>query len=162
MVTGMLRFVLICLFTFYSLSVLTGCASQSSMEKPAEIAPLPHVVNNFDDIQLPAEMKLDQKKTMAIKTDSFRGGILHYSGSIEILSLRDFVIASMKNNQWKLVGEASYNNILLAFTKPNKTCMVTLENGFGGSLGSTYLTLYLTVDLTAGQKLNPFGEPIAQ
>lgn len=162
MVTGILRIALICLCSFYGLTALTGCSSQSSTAAPADIAPLPNVVNNFDDIQLPAEMKLDQKKTMSVKTDSFRGGILHYSGSVEMMSLRDFVITSMRNNQWKLVGEASYNNILLAFTKPNKTCMVTLENGFGGSLGSTYLTLFLTVDLSSGQKLNPFGEPITQ
>jgi len=158
MVTGMLRNVLICIFSFF---VLTSCSSQSSAPAPTAVAPLPTTVNNFDDIQLPPEMKLEQKKSMSIKTESFRGGVLHYSGSVEILSLRDFIISSMKNNKWKLVGEASYDNILLAFIKPNKTCMVTFSEGFGGSLGSTYLSLYITVDVAAGKKLNPFGEPIS-
>lgn len=161
MVTGMLRIVLICLFSFYSLFLFSGCASQSSAPAPADVGPLPSSVSSFEDIALPSEMKLDQKKSMTIKTESFRGGVMQYSGKIEILSLRDFVIASMKNNQWKLVGEASYENIVLAFTKPNKTCLVTFEEGFGGSFGSTYLSLYITVDVTAGKKLNPFGEPIS-
>ena len=160
MVTGMLRIVLLCLFSFYSLFMLNSCSSQSSADAPADIAPLPNAVSNFDDIELPSEMKLNQKESMSIKTESFRGGVLKYSGKVEILSLRDFVISSMKNHQWKLVGEASYNNILLAFTKPNKTCMVTFEEGFGGSLGLTYLSLYITVDVAAGKRLNPFGEPI--
>ena len=66
----------------------------------------------------------------------------------------------MKNNKWKLVGEASYQNVMLAFIKPNKTCMVTLSEGFGGSLGKTHVKLYVTVDLAAAKGLNPFGEPI--
>jgi len=160
MVTGIFRIVLICLFSFYSLFLFSGCSSQSSANAPADVAPLPNSISNFEDIELPSEMKFDPKKSMTIKTESFRGGVMQYSGKLEILSLRDFVIASMKNNQWKLVGEASYENIVLAFTKPNKTCLVTFEEGFGGGFGSTYLSLYITVDVAASKRLNPFGEPI--
>jgi hypothetical protein len=66
----------------------------------------------------------------------------------------------MKNNQWKLAGEASYENILLAFVKHNKTCMIKLEEGFGGSLGKTYMELYITFDVSSAKRLNPFGEPV--
>ncbi|BDD87282.1 hypothetical protein [Desulfofustis limnaeus] len=152
---------LVALLSLTALVFFSSCASQSTAVPPAtEIGPIPSVVSNFDDIELPADMELNLKKTMSIKTDSFRGGILHYSGRVELHSLKDFIIASMKNNQWKHVGEASYDNILLAFTKPNKTCMVVLSEGFGGALGKTYLELYLTVDMAASKKLNPFGEPI--
>jgi hypothetical protein len=113
-----------------------------------------------DDIEIPPEMKMDTKKSMSITTESFRGGMLSFSGSIEITSLRDYIITTMKNNQWRHVGEASYDNVLLAFTKPNKTCMVVLEEGFGGKLGKTYLELYITVDVAASSSLNPFGEPV--
>ena len=51
----------------------------------------------------------------------------------------------MKKRQWKHVGEATYKNILLAFTKPNKTCMVVLSEE-GGLMGDTLATLYVTVD----------------
>ena len=152
--------IILTVLCFTALVFFSSCASQSTAVPPAEIGPIPSVVSNFDDIELPSEMELDLKKTMSIKTDSFRGGILHYSGRVELHSLKDFIVASMKNNQWKHVGEASYENILLAFTKPNKTCMVVLAEGFGGALGKTYLELYLTVDMVAAKKLNPFGEPI--
>lgn len=143
-----------------SLMFLNGCVSQSKTAMPAEMAPLANSVGNFEDIELPSEMEWDSDKSMAIKTDSFRGGILVYSGKVEINSLKDFIISSMKNHKWKHVGEASSEEIMIAFIKPNKTCLITLEEGFGGSLGATYLTMYITVDVAAGKRLNPFGEPI--
>lgn len=138
---------------------LSSC-SKSSALPPAELAPLSNSVGNFEDIELPVEMVWDSAKSMAIKTDSFRGGILQYSGKVEINSLKDFIIASMKNHQWKHVGEASSEEVMIAFIKPNKTCMVALREGFGGSIGKTYLTMYITVDVAASRRLNPFGEPV--
>ena len=86
-------------------------------------------------------MILSQDKSMAMRTDSFQGGIHSYSGRVQINSLRDYIIVSMRNNKWKLVGEASYKNVMLAFRKPNKTCMFVLSE----SLGKTQANLYGTV-----------------
>lgn len=145
------------------LVVLGGCIPGTTSTAPigAPIEDLPSVtspVANYDDIELPADMKNDIKKSMSISTDSFRGGILHYSGRVEINSLKEFVIASMKQNKWKLVGEVSYQNIILAFTKPNRTCMMNIENN--GPLSDTTVTMYVTVDVAATKSLNAFGEPI--
>jgi hypothetical protein len=161
MVTGIMRIVLISVFSIGFIAAMSGCSTKSTGGAPAaDVSPLPNSLSNFDDIELPAEMKIDQKKSMMIKTESFRGGVLQYAGKVELLSLRDYIVASMKNNQWKLSGEASYENILLAFVKPNKTCMIKLEEGFGGSLGKTYMELYITFDITSAKRLNPFGEPV--
>jgi len=160
MLHRVLSVVIISCIAMYGLFSLSGCSSQTAAAPVADLAPLSNSVGNFEDIELPSEMKWNSKKSMAIKTDSFRGGILEYSGKVEINSLKDFIIQSMKNNQWKHVGEASYENILVAFTKPNKTCMITLEEGFGGSVGKTYIKMYITVDVAASQRLNPFGEPV--
>lgn len=143
------------------LLMAAGCSSKNSpVDAGGGAGPLPTSVANYDDIEIPPEMKMDTKKSMSITTESFRGGMLSFAGSIEITSLRDYIITTMKNNQWRHVGEASYDNVLLAFTKPNKTCMVVLEEGFGGKLGKTYLELYITVDVAASNSLNPFGEPV--
>jgi len=141
----------------------TGCTSKNPPpDAGGSVGPLPSSVANYDDIEIPPEMKMDTKKSMSITTESFRGGMLSFTGSIEITSLRDYIITTMKNNNWRHVGEASYDNVLLAFTKPNKTCMVVLEEGFGGKLGKTYLEMYITVDVAASSSLNPFGEPVKQ
>ncbi len=114
-------------------------------------------VGNYEDIEIPADMTYINKESMSIRTESFRGGIIHYSGRVEMYSLKEFIIASMKKHKWKLAGEVSTEYSILAFTKPGKTCMMHIKpNG----ISDTTLTLYVTVDVTAGRALNAFGEPI--
>ena len=96
-----------------------------------------------------------------MRTDSFQGGVHIYSGKVQIASLKDYIVVSMRNNKWKLVGEATYNNVMLAFTKPNKTCMVIIQDS-SSNLGKTKANFYVTVDVAAASRLNPFGEPVNQ
>ncbi len=161
MMRGLARIILMSALSVGIFVILNGCTSKLAPPPSAELAPLSNSVGNFEDIVLPAEMKWNSKDSIAIKTESFRGGILEYKGKLEVNSLKDFLVSSMANNNWKLVGEASSNVVMIAFIKPNKTCMVTLEEGFGGALGTTYLKMYITVDVEAGKRLNPFGEPVS-
>ena len=150
------------LFAYSFLAVvilLSGCATTTS-QQTMEMPPVSNTIAGHGDILLPAELKWDRDKSMVIKTDSFTGGIYQYSGRLEVDSLKDFIKASMANNKWKLVGEATYKSTMLAFMKPHKTCMVTLSEGFGGFLGTTVVNLHVTVDLAASKGLNPFGEPV--
>ena len=162
-----------CTFTLNSLMfilaiavlLLTGCANNSMSQQgalPSGDSALPPVSGFADDIQdivIPADMEWNREKSMTIKTESFRGGLWHYSGKLEIISLKDFMVSSMQDNKWKLVGEASSKDIMLAFVKPNKTCMMVLTDK---SFSKTQLTLYVTIDKTAASNLNPFGEAVAQ
>jgi len=146
--------------------VLAGCSSKSGQNVDAMsssgLAPVTTLVESYGDIELPIEMELDTKKSMALRTDSFKGGISIYKGRVQISSLREYIISSMRNNKWKLVGEASYDSVMLAFTKPNKTCMIVLSESSAGVLGKTQANYYVTVDVAAASRLNPFGEPIKQ
>ena len=158
-----LRNFFVLFFLAFLVSFVGGCASKNQNQAPiGDLPPLANAVGSYSDIELPVEMKLDKDKTMAINTESFKGGILHYVGRVEMSSLKDFIVSSMRNNKWKLVGEASYEYTLLAFTKPNQTCMVVISEGAGGALGKTHATLYVTVDMASSKNLNPFGEPAAQ
>ena len=124
------------------------------------VPPIANSISSHSDIVLPSDLEWDSTKSMAINTDSFKGGLYHYSGRLDILSLKEFIKTSMANNDWKLVGEAAYKKTMLAFIKPNKTCMIMLYEGLGGSLGKTHVKLYVTTDLAAAKGLNPFGEPV--
>ena len=145
--------------------LLTGCANkpltQQETVEPVD-AGLPPVSGFADDIQdivLPVDLEWNRKKSMTIKTESFRGGVWHYSGNVEAISLKDFMTSSMQDNKWKLVGEAASQDIMLAFVKPNKTCMMVIAES---NFGKLELTLYVTIDKTAAAGLNPFGEAVAQ
>lgn len=145
--------------------VLGGCSgmnfsgsSSSSSSTVADVPPISKPILGYPDIELPSDMELEKDESMTIRTDSFVGGILNFRGRIEIQSLKNFIIASMQRNKWKVVGEASSEQIMLAFTKPNKTCMVVIKEDMGGALGKTHVYLYVTADLAAAKRLNPFGE----
>lgn len=147
--------------------MLSGCTSgnpfvsnTSSQMPPTDMGAFSTKVADFDDIEVPLDMKYVKEESMAIRTSSFEGGILTYSGRVELNSLKLFMVSALEGKQWKLVGEAQSKNTLLAFTKPSKTCMVVLEEGFGGKYGFTKATLYVTVDMAASGRLNPFGEPL--
>lgn len=134
---------------------MAGMSSEDGMDTLPAMA---SSVGNYEDIELPSEMKYSTKGSMSIRTDSFRGGIIHYKGRVEMYSLKEFIIASMKKNKWKLAGEVSSQNVILAFTKPSKTCMMKIEAN--GAMSDTTLTMYVTVDVNAARTLNAFGEPI--
>jgi hypothetical protein len=143
---------------------LSGCISMMELYPSAPMGGgndmLPAVGGFADDIQdivVPVEMEWDRSKSMAIKTESFHGGIWHYSGLVETASLKDYMSRAMEDSNWKLVGEAASGDIMLAFVKPHKTCMMTIsEHDFR----KTGLTLYVTIDKTAAIGLNPFGEAV--
>ena len=143
------------------LVTLSGCSTRSASLSgdPAALPPVTSFAGDLQDIEMPPELEWERDKSMTIKTESFNGGIWRYEGRVEPLSLKDYMISSMHGNKWKLVGESASQDIMLAFVKPNKTCMMVLSDG---TLGKTRLTLYVTIDRTAAAGLNPFGEPVNQ
>ena len=134
--------------------LVSSCApmgSSSDTPPPMENLPaLSNFVGEYRDIELPTDMKYDHKKSLVVRTDSFTGGVFYFSGKVQRDSLRSFIVSSMQKNGWKRAGEVSYDSVLLAFTKPNKSCTVVLEEGFGGSFGSTYAAIYVAEDVAAG------------
>jgi hypothetical protein len=127
-----------------------GMSGNSDTPPPMENLPaLSNFVGEYRDIELPVDMKYNQNKSMVVRTDSFSGGVLYYSGKVQRESLKNFILSSMQKNNWKRAGEVSYESVLMAFTKPNKSCTVVLEEGFGGSFGSTYATIYIAEDVAA-------------
>lgn len=131
--------------------LLSGCAGNNNNPPPPmeNLPTLSNFVGDYRDIELPMDMKFDHKKSMVVRTDSFTGGVFYFSGKIQRDSLKSFIVSSMQKNKWKRAGEVSSESVLLAFTKPNKSCTVVLEEGFGGSLGSTYAAVYVAEDVAA-------------
>ncbi len=157
-----------------SLVALSGCAElglggssdqgaassdpfASSASSPGE---QPYRANEFSDLLLPSELSWDREKSMLVRTDSFAGGVLQYSGRVDITSLSDFFSNNMPKNGWKLAGSAKYKNILLAFVKSNKTCTILLSED--KLLMKTQVAIYIAEDIAAGRagtgkQANPFG-----
>lgn len=158
-------------FALTSLIALSGCAelglgtnsdqgpSTDPFSSSTQEAP-PFLANEFSDLLLPSELSWEREKSMIVRTDSFAGGVLHYSGRVDITSLADFFTNNMGKKGWKLAGSAKYKNILLAFIKPNKTCTILLSED--PLMMKTLASIYIAEDIAAGragggQQANPFG-----
>lgn len=139
----------------------SGCSTVSSSSKSADqqgqqdpsktiVENAPYYPTEFNDLLIPGELKFNNDKTMSIKTESFAGGILHFSGRVEMNSLAGFFETTMVKNGWKLTGTIKHKEILLAFVKPHKTCMIrVIKSGFGMS---TEVFAYMTVDIASSKK----------
>ena len=110
----------------------------------------PYYPTNFSDFEVPGELRLERKNTLLINTSSFNGGMINLSGKVEVGSLTDFFVNSMQKNGWKINGEIRYENVLLAFTKPNKNCLITIYEGEFGARTQVYV--YITDSVLA----NPY------
>ncbi len=150
-----------------SLFLVSGCVNnKSSIASPISatdsttdaLPPVPGFAGDISDIVLPAELEWDSENSLGIKTESFRGGVYVYKGKVTVMSLKDYMVVSMQDNKWKLVGETSSKDVMLAFVKPNKTCMMVISDG--GVIKKTRLTFYVTIDKTAAASMNPFGETV--
>jgi len=131
-----------------TLMLTGGCANRSLMGSDnQDVPPVSNFADNIKEIPVPSDLEWDRKNSMVIKTESFRGGIYTYKGRVEIMSLKDYMVASMQDNKWRLVGETASKNIMLAFVKPNKTCIMVISEGM---FGRTELTLYVTIDKSPG------------
>jgi hypothetical protein len=148
-----------CFLVICMVFLFAGCAEKSSSSQD-DLPLLANTVGTYSDIELPSDMQRDSRYSVSMNNNSFSGGILKYSGRVEVNSLKEFIIASMKKHQWRLAGEASYGETLLAFVKPNKSCMAVISEGFGGSYGYTYVSLYVTFDKTSGKGTSSYDEPV--
>ncbi len=154
--TGVRFFGLISVVLFFI--VLAGCTSKpvASTDIAIPLPPATNQVGTFNDIKMPVEMKYDTTE-MSIRNENFSGGVFNYKGNVDVSSLKEFIVTSMRNNKWRFDGEnINAKTIVLAFSKPGKTCMMIMKD----DLFTTRVELMVTQNLTASKSLDPFGQPI--
>lgn len=134
------------LLTSQGCGIIPGTASSDDMEQVAlsesDEASQPYHPKDFKDILVPNIMEFDRDKSMYVKSQDFNGGILHFSGRAETNSLINFFENSMPRKGWTLSGSVKTKKTLLIFTKPDKTCMISIVDP-DFSL-STQVTLYVS------------------
>jgi predicted small secreted protein len=108
----------------------------------------PYYPPDFREVLIPDGLNMNRENSMYIKTSSFNGGVLNFEGRIDVLSLSDFFEGSMPKNGWKLSGVVKAKNYLLIFTKPDKTCMITIsENKLNFN---TIVNIYISQEAGGG------------
>jgi hypothetical protein len=79
---------------------------------------------DFDDIQVPNQLKLNKEKSILFKVGNFKAGLLSFSDNLEVESLINFFIESMTRDNWMLKSSFKYPRVALFFAKQGKTCVI--------------------------------------
>lgn len=113
-------------------------AAPASTAKSAE----PYNPVDFRDLLIPGELEWQRDRSVSINTDSFTGGVLNFTGRVEVNSLTEFFINGMKKDGWAVIGSVKSENVLLAFVKEKASCLIKIDEG--GTLGKTEVNIYIT------------------
>ena len=79
---------------------------------------------DFDDIQVPHQLKLNKEKSILFKVGNFKAGLLSFSDNLEVESLINFFVESMTKDNWVLKSSFKYPRVALFFAKQGKTCVI--------------------------------------
>jgi hypothetical protein len=95
---------------------------------------------DFEDIQIPAELKMDTKNSKVFQSPNLVAGILVLDGYVEVKSLVNFFKDSMARDNWQLKGNFKLPpKTVLLFEKKNKRAVLFIEE----SVFNTHLEVWL-------------------
>jgi hypothetical protein len=120
---------------------LLGCGSVLQEQKKESVpmaSPAPKIGKkvgrpegryyDFDDIQIPNELKLDVGNSRVFQSPTVSAGVLVFNGYVEVKSLIDFFKDSMARDNWQLKGNFKLPpKTILLFEKKNKRSVFFIE-----------------------------------
>ena len=122
----------VCLFVF----ILSGCVSpiasfkaKSSSTQATETREPIAVYYDFEDILIPKELSIDEKKTMIVTTPDFASGVLSLEGRVEKNSLYTFFMNNMMKDNWMIESSIKSPGVtILVFKKAERCAVITFED----------------------------------
>jgi hypothetical protein len=113
---------------------------------------------DFDDILIPKEMKLQPDESIMFETPNLKAGALRFEGNVEAVSLFNFFIRHMPDDNWRLRSYFKYERYLLVFEKPEKDCIIRIHN----KRFNTVLYVWVTPRINGGEQTGFEEEILAQ
>lgn len=124
-------------FLTIGLLLLPSCSTFQRAQQPSpgdaprsgvQTRPSPRYLD-FDDILLPRAMDIVRDKSLLFETPGVKAGLLVFRGRVEPSSLFDFFMANMPKDNWQLRSYFKYNPYIMVFEKPDRDCVISLEEG---------------------------------
>lgn len=117
-------------------------ASTGTSTPSGPVAAEPYSPADFSDLLIPGELEWRRDKSLSINTESFTGGVLNFTGRVEVNSLTEFFLNGMKKDGWSVIGTVKSENVLMAFIKEKTSCLIKIDDG--GALSKTEVNIYTT------------------
>ncbi|MEW5721892.1 MAG: hypothetical protein AB1896_02205 [Thermodesulfobacteriota bacterium] len=105
------------------LSGALGCSSLPFLKGDDEPPP---VQQQFEDVKVPGELKIDRSNSFVFETQGFKAGTLYFTGYVDPDSVMDFFKAEMPRDGWRLKSIFRHPKTVLLFEKENKNCIVII------------------------------------
>ncbi|MCF8037737.1 MAG: hypothetical protein K9K79_00325 [Desulfohalobiaceae bacterium] len=105
--------------------------SDISMQE-SQSEPPPEDVNtyfDFEDILIPSDLSLDQDKSIIFQTSQIKAGKLEFHGRVDPVSLFDFFIVNLPQDNWSIKGQFKYGHFLIIAEKPGKFTVLKISEG---------------------------------
>jgi hypothetical protein len=90
--------------------------------------PRPQILD-FPDIPIPSELDLKAKDSYVFQAGAMKSGVLTLRGRVDVNSLINFFTMALPREGWKPKGQFRYRRSALIFEKPDKTCVILLNEG---------------------------------
>ncbi|MDJ0721706.1 MAG: hypothetical protein QNJ04_08750 [Desulfobacterales bacterium] len=119
---------------FFLITGLAGCetlgGTKSESSEPGAAQPT-NLYRDFKDILLPAEMKVDDKRTYIVQGPGLTTGILTLKGYVERDSLIDFFKSAMVRDNWTELASfkspSKDTSSILVFQKADRTAIINIH-----------------------------------
>lgn len=95
---------------------------------------------DFADILIPQEMKLDPDSSLLFETTNLKAGRIRFKGWVDPVSLFDFFMKNMPQDNWRLRSYFKYGVYLLVFEKPDRDCIISIHKGTFNSWLEVWVT----------------------
>jgi hypothetical protein len=84
---------------------------------------------DFEDVKIPSELNLDEKKSNIYKSQDIKAGVLQFDGYVEIKSLINFFMIGMAKDNWRLKADFKRPpQTILLFEKKHKRSIFFIED----------------------------------
>lgn len=129
--------VLSLLVTLIASIVLTACSGIKAQKKTSPSDQTPQQMSakettiyyDFGDILLPNQLSINNNKTFVMSASGLTAGVLSLKGRVEINSLLSFFESKMPIDGWTLENKFRGLRNMLLFTKQNRNCVITIDEG---------------------------------
>ena len=105
---------------------------KSEAGKPIKTAPPVQMVDEFDDIQVPAELSRNDEQSSVYEAPGLVFGVIVYEGYVKPAGISKFFRAEMPKYDWQFINAFSEGeHYTLTFLKANRSCTISIvESSF--------------------------------
>jgi hypothetical protein len=131
------------MFVVVLLGVAWGCSTTSTEQQQGQPVTGPTPEGQaasaevgrlyLDDVRVPTELNYDADESVVYEAAKVKAGVLRFSKwRLDVQSLIDFFMFNMPRDKWTFVNAFKGKETQLSFSKPEKTCIISITETWTG------------------------------